>query len=159
MLAAATKANLMTWVKQHAPANTTRTYGTYSRQYLEFAEKTSLDPRDSVTVAAFMKSCIDRPTPLARSTVNHVIPSAIADLYRYENVSPTDNPLVKQVKKVVVRLTLPSKPKLPVTKAMLCSMACLVKPTEDNIRDMFMFILMFLGFLREDEITSLLHCS
>ena len=107
-----------------------------------------------------MKSCIDRPAPLTRRTITKVIPSAIDDLYWYENVSPTDDPLAKQVKKVVVHLTILSKPKLPVSKAItLCSMTRLVKPTEDNIRDMFMFILMFLGFLREDEITSLLHCS
>jgi integrase len=147
---------LMTWVRAHTPVNTTGTYATYARQYLAFAEKHALCPEEAVTVAAFLHGCIDRPKPLARSTVTQVIPAAIADLFRYDpDVNPTMDPLVKAVKKVCVRLTLPSQPKLPITKAMLVAMARKATLAEAHLRDVFMFILMFLGFLRESELTSL----
>ena len=145
----------MTWVKTFTPMSTTSTYSTYARQYLAFATKSSLDPEDPITVAAFMRDCIVRPKPLSRSTITKVIPAAIADLFRYEPIFPTRDPLVRQVKKICVRQTLPSKPKLPVSKEMLTQMVRITKPTEASIRDMFIFILMFLGFLREDEVTSL----
>ena len=50
---------------------------------------------------------------------------------------------------------MPSVPKLPVTKAMLVSMTRVASPSEASVRDIFMFILMFLGFLREEEVTNL----
>jgi integrase len=154
-LAAVTKASLLAWIREHTPVNTTRSYGCYSRQYLAYAERVGLRPEDPVTVAAFMRNCVERPRPLSRSTITKSVVSAISDLFRYEAVSPTSHPLVQQAKRVVVRLTLPSAPKLPVTTSMLIAMARLATPTETCLRDVFMFILMFLGFLREDEVTSL----
>jgi integrase len=145
----------MEWIKAHAPTNTTAVYATYAKQYLLFTEKEVLNPHDPVSVASFMRDCVERPKPLSRSTVTKVIPSAIADLYRYDTFSPTRDPLVKQAKKVCVSLTTPSKPKLPVTPAMLVQMAKRATPNEISIRDVFMFIIMFVGFLREEEVTSL----
>ena len=115
-----------------------------------------MEPADPVTVASFMRDCLERPRPLARSTINSSVLSAIADLYRYKGVSPTHDPLVDQAKKVVVRLTKPPQPKLPLTIPMLVAMARAAVPAESSIRDVFMFVLMFLGFLREDEVTSLM---
>jgi hypothetical protein len=149
------KQDLLTWIKSHTPVSTTATYACYARQYLAFAQQSNLLPHDPITVAAFMRDCIERPKPLARSTVTKTVPSAIADLFRYDPLFPTKDPLVLQVKKVCIRLTVPSKPKLPVSKAMLVLMTRLVTPSETSIRDMCMFVFMFLGFLREDEITSL----
>lgn len=114
-----------------------------------------MHPHDLVSVTSFMHDCVERPEPLSRSTITKVIPSAIADLYRYEPFFPTRDPLVTQTKKVIVSLTRASKPKLPVTPAMLTLMARKATPNEVSIRDVFLFILMFLGFLREEEATDL----
>ena len=153
--AAARRASLMKWIVVHTPKNTTATYASYAKQYLSFTEKGGMNPHDPVSVASFMRDCVERPKPLARSTVTKVIPSAIADLYRYETFFPTRDPLVTQTKKACVALTMPSVPKLPVTPAMLVLMAKKTTPSEISIRDMFLFILMFLGFLCEEEATDL----
>ena len=88
-------------------------------------------------------------------TLTEVVPAAIADMFRYEATSPTNSELVRQVKKVVRRLARPSKAKKPVTSKMLLTMVGKVEASEIGIRDMFMIILMFLGFLRESEVVAL----
>ena len=145
------------WIKEHTPANTKRTYSTYAKQYVAFGKERSLDLRNPVTVAAFMKSALERPVPLARSTINKAIPSAVADMFRYEDCTPTQSPLVLATKKVVSRLTPASVPRIPVTKDLLVRMvhATVPKLSEMGVRDMFMMVLMFLGFLRESEAVQL----
>ena len=145
------------WIRANTPSNTTRAYSTYSRQYTEFARSKGLNPAESVTLCAFMKDAVERPRPLSRSTIVKVIPSAVADMYRYDEHSPTDSELVRQAKKVAKRLTAPSVPRKPVSKAQLLEMVVLAtaNPSEMEVRDMFMLVLMFLGFLRESEVVRL----
>jgi integrase len=97
---------------------------------------------------------------LARSTLIKVIPSAVESLFRYEAESPARDPngtaLLKHTKRTISMLTPKSKPKLPILRKHLEAMVedCLDEPQE--VRDMFMLILMFVGFLRESEAVALL---
>ena len=67
----------------------------------------------------------------------------------------TRSDLVRQVKKVVHRVSGPSVPKLPVTRSQLKVLAMSTGGTEKGIRDTFMMILMFVGLLRKSEVVGL----
>jgi integrase len=93
---------------------------------------------------------------LGRSTLTQIIPSAVGNLYLHSSrAGIAKHSLVKAVKKVCLRETPPPKGKLPGTVGHLKAMIPLVNRDERDIRDMFMLILMFLGFLRESEIVAL----
>jgi integrase len=100
---------------------------------------------------------------LARSTIIGVIPSAVENLFRYESESPARDPsgtvLLKHTKRTVSMLTAKSKPRLPIIRKHLQDMVeqCLDDPME--VRDVFMLLLMFVGFLRESEAVGLLHAD
>jgi integrase len=85
----------------------------------------------------------------------------VANLFRYDAESPARGPnnsaLLKHTKRTISKLTQKSNPKLPVLRKHLEGMAavCLNEPQE--VRDMFMLLLMFVGFLRQSEAVGLLH--
>ena len=88
---------------EHRPVNTTKAYNTYSKQYLEYCESKGFPKESHITAASFMKFSYDRGLR-GRSTLSSVIPSAIADIFRYEGFNPCDATLVKQMKKTLKRL-------------------------------------------------------
>jgi len=92
---------------------------------------------------------------LGRSTLTSTIPSAVSNIFRYTDVNITSHPIIREAKRTVKRLTKPSVSKLPVTTAHLSWMAYQAPSTFIGTRNMFMMILMFLGFLRESEVTQL----
>ena len=142
------------WIKANMPTNTTKAYGRYAAQYMDYCGERGLAPEKSVSVCLFMKHALE-VRKLSRSTIVGVIPSAINDKFRFDDVKPASGELVRQTKITVGRLTKPSKAKLPVTKTQLEALVKVMPPTEKGIRNMFMMILMFLGFLRESEAAAL----
>ena len=143
------------WVREKQPDNTSKTYGSYARKYLAFCEQRGLSPVSDASLGAYMYYGL-KHEKLGRVTLTSVIPSAVADIYRFDSAhTPTDSGLVREMKRTIIRETKPSKGKLPVTVPHLKKMVGLVKPTEESIRDMFMMIVMFMGFLRESELSKL----
>jgi integrase len=98
---------------------------------------------------------------LARSTLVSVIPAAVENLFRYEQESPARDPkgpaLLRSTKRTISMLTDKSKPKLPILRKHLEDMVAVCLDTPQEVRDMFMLLLMFVGFLRESEAVSLLY--
>jgi integrase len=131
----------------------------YGKQYLDFIARTGMHPQSAVSLCAFMKDTLEK-RKLARSTLVKVIPAAVENLFRYETESPARDlegkALLKDTKRTIGMLTEKSKPKLPIIRSQLEAMAeiCLAEPQE--VRDMFMLLLMFVGFLRESEAVALL---
>jgi integrase len=154
------EASVRAWIKANAPANTTSTYSVYSRQYLEFTARKGLRPETQIALCAFMKDALE-VRKLARSTLVQVIPAAVENIFKYEKESPARDPngtaLLRHTKRTIGLLTAKSKPKLPILRKHLQEMAeiCLGDPKE--VRDMFMLLLMFVGFLRESEAVGLLY--
>ena len=143
------------WIEHSRPENTVTTYSRYGKQYMDFAVANNLPLEDPYTLASMMKHGLE-DRGLGRSTLTSVLPSAVAHLFRYSDETPTQHPVVREAKKTVMRLTSPSKQKLPVTPAQLVRIAATIKRNKFiHVRDMFMMTLMFLGFLRESEVTQL----
>jgi integrase len=94
---------------------------------------------------------------LTASTLNDVAASAISDLFRYDNVSPTLDPLVRATKKVIGRLAKKGKGgKLPLPRSLLEDFVAMMDPRSlKDIRDVFLFIMMFGGMLRGSEAAAL----
>ena len=108
-----------------------------------------------VTLAAFMRDALEN-RGLSRKTIIDVIPCAAADIFRYDDqTSISQTQLIRDTKAVVRSSTAPPKQKLPITKDMLTKMVSRCTPSEASIRNTFMVIIMFLAFLREDELVNL----
>ena len=117
----------------------------------------SQDPLKAESLCDFIRNGLE-VRDLSRSTLASVIPSAVEDMFKFHNTSPTrDKPaLVTAMKKCIRRLTKPSKAKLPVLRSQLVDMANLAKLDLKETRDILMLVLMFAGFLRESEVVALL---
>lgn len=148
------RAALTAWIDANRPPNSTRAYSTYGRQYVAFASQRVLPLDSPVTLAAFMHHGL-RVRGLGRNTLVSAIPTAVAHIFRYSESTPTVDPLIREVKRTIRRLTPHPSHKLPITTAQLTRMVGLVTPNFCSIRNMFLLILMFLGFLRESEATAL----
>ena len=144
---------LQAWVRQQQPRNTRRAYSRYADQYVDFCRARGLHPARHTSLALFMLHGL-RARKLSRSTILGFC-SAVADLFRYEEASPTHHPLITEMRRCVRRLTRGSVPKRPITNVHLRAMVRHVKPSERSVRDMFMMILMFVAFLRECELSAL----
>jgi integrase len=98
---------------------------------------------------------------MAKSTINSVIPAAIASEYKFSPFSsPTSHPLVTATKKTIARLTKPATQKKPITREMILKIVKLPEAKSSfekftNTRDIFMTILMMTGLLRASEATNL----
>ncbi len=151
------RASVVSWITDHRPEGTAKAYKGYARKYMEFTVDKGLAPEEQSSLCAFMKHGLERG--LGRSTLVNTIPSAAADIFRFEpngpNRAPEGNMLLQQTKDTIRRLTAPSKPKLPVSRDQLLLMAkgCTVKALD--IRDMCMLVFMFMGWFRESEATAL----
>jgi site-specific recombinase XerD len=146
---------LLEWIAEHTPVNTVSTYAVYQKQYIQYCLRTSTEMGTTESACSFIRDALEN-RGLARATLTSVIPSAISDLYKYtEHAGLTTTPLMRAVKKVVLRMTAPAVSKLPVTKDHLYNMVAKVTHCAQDIRDMFLMILMFMGFLRESEAVAL----
>ena len=152
--------SLRAWIGQHAPANTKATYAVYENQYLEYTTRKGLRPAAQVSLCAFMRGALEE-RKLARSTLLNVIPAAVENLFKYEVDSPardlTGQSLLRHTKRTISMLTRKSKAKLPILRAHLKDMAAACSDEPKDVRDVFMIILMFVGFLRQSEAVALLH--
>jgi integrase len=153
------EAEVVSWIRSSQPANTTRSYNTYKRQFHNWCVSNGRRefPASPVTVAAFLKYLL-QARGLAASTITKSAASAIADDYKFAGItSPTRDPLVKAAKVAVRRLAKPEKPKLPLTPPMVLEIARLASrsPSALEVRDVFMIVLMMTGMLRESEAVAL----
>jgi len=149
------RASVVEWIRTNAVANTKTTYVTYQKQYKEYTQAEGLDPSKGEALCSFMRHGLEERA-LSRSTLTKVIPSAVADLFRFENLSPTDDrALLRGTKDVIARKTKPSVPRKPISRAQLLEMARVCKNDPTQVRDVFILLLMFLGFLRESEVVAL----
>ena len=158
VVGAAGKAQLVKWVKQERPSSTSKTYATYAKQYIAFAETEGCDPTTAVTLWLFMQDAVLR-RGLSRSTVKDIMPSATEDYFKYCHTSPGRDPenakLLKDVKATVKILTKPSVQRKPLSVAQIRKMVAVCDTSLLHIRDMLMLILMFTGFLRQSEAVRL----
>jgi len=149
---------MLKWIKNYTPVNTTTTYGVYETQYLKFTATFSLPPKSKTSLSAFMRHALETRR-LSRSTLVDVIPSAVNNLFKFDtNPLSTDTngaSLLKATKTTIRRLTGPSVSKLPVLKTHLEQMVQRCTASPQDVRDMFMLLLMFVGFLRESEAVAL----
>ena len=101
-----------------------------------------------------MRFSLDRG--LSGSTINSSITSAVAHIYRYDKeVNITQDPLVKEMKKVVKDLTPEPKQMRPLEVDHLRRMSRIIKPSFKDLRDYFMLLLMTVAMLRESEAVAL----
>jgi integrase len=133
-------------------------YKAITDEYQKYTEAKNLEPNSDIAVASFMRYAItDRPRKLGRSTVCRNIPAAISDLYQYDSTkSPTSTPLVKQTKKIIERSTpTPSSDRDPITIDMIKNIITKSGNGPEEVRNIFMIILMTFGMLRQSELTQL----
>jgi integrase len=132
----------------------------YEKQYLEYTARAGLRPESAVGLCAFMRDALVG-RKLARSTLVGVIPAAVENLFKYEVDSPARDAdgvaLLKHTKRTISMLTPKPKPKLPILRRQLEEMAGICQDELLEVRDMFMLLLMFVGFLRESEAVGLMH--
>ena len=145
---------MIAWIESQRPKNTRASYNTYGTAFLKYAEDTGLNPKSPTTLASFMKFSLERG--LSGSTINSSITSAAAHIYRYDkDVNITQDPLVKEMKKVVKNLTPEPKQMKPLEVDHLKRMSGLIKPLLQDVRDYFLLLLMTVAMLRESEAVAL----
>lgn len=135
-----------------------QTYSSHIKEYLEYSEAKGLEPDSDIALASFMKHCVtERQRKLGISTVTRVIPSAVNDYFQFRSgKKPGDSPLVLKMKKAIRDSTPKSNlGRLPITPEMLETMVCQMGDSNEEIRNMFLIILMTLGMLRESEAVAL----
>ena len=148
------RASIVGWIRKNSVTNTAATYATYQKQYVTYAQSKNLNPRAAESVCDFLKHGLEN-RKLGRSTLTRVIPAAIADLYKFDEAPLQWDALVQGTKSVIKRNTKPSKPRKPMTRAHLKKMARECENTVKEVRDVLLFIMMFLGLLRESEAVAL----
>jgi integrase len=145
------------WITDNRPASTVKAYTGYARRYMEFTVDKGLAPEVQSSLCAFMKHGLEKG--LGRSTLVNTIPSAVADIFRFEpggpNRAPEGNALLRQTRETIRRLTAPSKSKSPVERGQLLLMVELGTQKTLDVRDMCMLVFMFIGWFRESETTAL----
>jgi integrase len=150
----ALRTEMEAWARENGNENTQRSYRPYAKEYLGWCNDRKYPKASPVVIASFLRYALEE-RKLSRGTINNTITSAVADIFRFSKESPTRDPLVIAVKKVVVSKTKASEGKLPLPRALLEKMIRAGTPSEKDIRDLFMFIIMFGGLLRESEVVGL----
>ena len=143
-----------TWARSKGNKNTKVTYKPYAKEYLKWCGDRELPSEDPVVLSAFLRYLVE-VRKLSRGTINNTVTAAVADLFRFSKFSPTQDPLVLPCKKTVVKMTNAPEGKKPLPRSLLEDMVAKATPCEQDIRDIFMFILMFGGLLRESETAGL----
>ena len=143
------------WIAENANESTVRTYNTYQKQFITWCEENDvpLGEVQAAHVVCWMRELVDRG--LAVNTINSAAVSAVADLYRYAEKSPTRDSLVQAAKRVVAKTAVPPSQKLPLTREMLVRMSEQTGKGFVEVRDMFLVLLLFSAMLRESELASL----
>lgn len=137
----------------HKP--TRKCYAPHQRDYTSFAAAKDLPVRSESTLSMFMRHSLEN-RKLGRSVIVDTIPAAVNDMFRFEQgPSPSKSEMVRQTKAIVRKRTKPSRPKLPIKVVQLKAMLAKCRRTSMDVRDMFILILMFTGFLRESEVARL----
>jgi site-specific recombinase XerC len=142
------------WARSKSNDNTKASYRGYAKEYLKWCADRRLPSEDPAVVSAFIRYMLE-DRKLSRGTINNTVTSAVADIFRFSKFAPTRDPLVVACKKVVVSMTDASVGKKPLSREQLVQMVGRATPCEKDIRDIFMFILMFGGLLRESEVVGL----
>ena len=142
------------WARENGNQNTKLAYRPYAREYLAWCDAHKYPAEAPEVVAKFLRYALET-RKLSRGTINSTITSAVADIFRFSDKTPTRDPLVVAVKKVVVSMTKAAEGKVPLPRALLEKMIREGTPSEKDIRDLFMFIMMFGGLLRESEVARL----
>jgi integrase len=143
------------WARSNGNENTKASYRPYAKEYLKWCNDRNFPSEDPAVVSAFLRYMVE-VRKLSRGTINNTVTSAVADIFRFSNNAPTRDPLVIACKKVVVSMTSAPEGKKPLPRALLEKMIGASTPCEQDIRDMFLFILMFGGLLRESEAAGLM---
>jgi integrase len=142
------------WARENGNENTRASYRPYAREYLKWCNDRNYPAADPAVVSAFLRYAVE-VRKLSRGTINNTITSAVADIFKFSKEAPTRDPLVVACKKVVISKTSAPEGKLPLPRALLEKMIRAAAPCEMDIRDLFMFIIMFGGLLRESEAAGL----
>ena len=144
------------WIEENGVENTRATYATYRRQYQEYCAAQHYEQSAPEAVSAFLRHGME-DRDLSASTLNNVAACAVADMFKYDRVKPTNDPLVRETKRIIARKAKKgSGPKTPLPRAILEDFIQMAQPKRVNdARDVLMFILMFGGFLRECEAAAL----
>ena len=142
------------WARENGNDNTKASYRGYAKEYLKWCSDHRYPSADPAVVSRFLRYALE-DRKLSRGTINNTITSAVADIFRFSKDAPTRDPLVVATKKVVVSKTKAPEGKLPLPRALMEKMIAAVTPCEKDIRDIFMFIMMFGGLLRESEVAGL----
>src|SRR4051812_36613922 len=92
------------WIADNANVNTVRTYTTYQKQFLAWLEENEIafGAVRPPHVVCWMRELVERG--LSVNTINSAAVSAVADLYRFEENSPTRHKLVQAAKRVVAKI-------------------------------------------------------
>ena len=142
------------WARSKGNTNTKASYKPYAKEYLKWCASQNYPSEDPAVLSAFLRYMVE-DRKLSRGTINNTVTSAVADIFRFSNHTPTRDPLVVACKKAVVSMTNAPEGKTPLPRALLEEMIGMSTAREQDIRDMFMFILMFGGLLRESEAVGL----
>ena len=156
------------WIRDHIrfiterqPKGTSSSYNIYWKQFVLFCQmnRRSFLPAEPSTVAMFMRALlVDR---LSRATITKTALAAIAERHKLAGFpSPTSeapgHALVSAMKKAITRATPPPVSKKPIFIHHFTKMMRVMN--QDSLldsRDMFTFIVMYLGLLRESEAINL----
>ena len=153
------KEALISWIADHSVEQTAATYKPYAKQFREFCDEAKVPsvPASEETVASFLIDQFDQKK--ARSTINNVAYSAVMDLHRFNDSykSLSSSPLIKSTKRsIAINTPAPSRKKPCTSQHLLQIMLLMDLSTLGHLRDYLMLLLAYKGFLRQDNVTSLL---
>ena len=152
----AVRQDMQAWIKKNGVKNTESAYSTYQQQYLSFCTSRGLPKEAPEAIALFLREGMEE-RKLTASTLNGVAASAISDLFRYDKISPTLDPMVRATKKVIGRMAKKgpgAKRALP--RHLLEDFVDIVDPKRlKDVRDILLFIMMFGGLFRGSEAAAL----
>ena len=151
--------NMSTYILSSKSMNTSKKYFSAFTKWRQFAEFYKLPylPAESIHVSLYLTYLIDRNS--SASVINSALYSIRWAHSLKGYADPTDNDFVKNLQDSANRLN--SKPvvkKDPVTSEMLVNLCNMYKSSTDLliVRDLTMIVIGFSGFLRFDELSSLI---
>lgn len=146
------RTQMMQYVQDHAVQSTKKTYESSLKSFRSFCAERQWQsfPTSPEVIATFLRFLLE-DKKLSRSAIN-TAKSAIASEYKLTKMeSPTKDPLIKEVMKVVARSTPAAKQKKPLTIDLLKRITKDSNGSWIDRRDDFMLVLLMAGALRESE--------
>lgn len=156
--------DIHTAISAATPANTTRTYQPYQKQYAQFcADKglgapTGTSEEMAPKIAAFILSRGSGANALAISTLHGPVRAALGALVPYHDDRPTTRQIVRKALFAITHTAPnPKHAKEPITPELLTRIvkACWDAKSRTATRDGAMFVLMTFGVLRRSEAVAL----